>query len=132
MAVTPLATLVAPLTQAQWFSVMLADAASLDFPTTTIAWQPGGVYATLLQQAALGVADNNQLVANVAQGAFISTAPNLAPPGGTSPAPGTPSMRAEWMPWKCMLCGCEPPFRNRIRTRSPSVARMVGPGTRPL
>ena len=29
------------------------------------------------------------------------------------PAPGTPSMRAAWMPWKWMLCGCEPAFRNR-------------------
>ena len=40
------------------------------------------------------------------------------------------------MPWKCMLCGCEPSLRNTIRTRSPSVdaqgraghAAVVGPG----
>ncbi len=22
--------------------------------------------------------------------------------------PGTPSMRAAWIPWKCIECGCEP------------------------
>jgi hypothetical protein len=41
-------------------------------------------------------------------------------------------MLAAWMPWKCMVCGIDPALRNTIRTRSPSVARMVGPGTRPL
>ena len=37
-----------------------------------------------------------------------------------------------WMPWKCMECGCEPALLKTIRSRSPSVARSVGPGTRPL
>ena len=30
------------------------------------------------------------------------------------------------------MCGCDPPFVNLTRSRSPSVARSVGPGIRPL
>ena len=37
-----------------------------------------------------------------------------------------------WMPWKWIVCGCVPPLTKRIRSRSPSVARSVGPGMRPL
>ena len=36
------------------------------------------------------------------------------------------------MPWKWIVCGCLEPFVKRIRSRSPSRARSVGPGTRPL
>ena len=46
--------------------------------------------------------------------------------------PGTPSIAAGWMPWKWTVCGCALPFVNRMRSRSPSVQRSVGPGTRPL
>ena len=44
----------------------------------------------------------------------------------------TPSMSAGWMPWKWIVCGCEPALTNRTRRRSPSVARITGPGTVPL
>ena len=36
------------------------------------------------------------------------------------------------MPWKCMECGCVLPLMKRMRSRSPSVQRSVGPGMRPL
>ena len=54
--------------------------------------------------------------------------------GSTFPAPrpGTPSITSRWMPWKCMVCGWLEPFVKRTRSRSPSRARSVGPGTRPL
>ena len=32
------------------------------------------------------------------------------------------------MPWKCIVCGWLPPLTKRIRSRSPSLARSVGPG----
>ena len=55
-------------------------------------------------------------------------------PGGMSPAPipGTPSIREVWIPWKWIVCGCVAPFVKWMRRRSPSRARSVGPGTRPL
>ena len=34
-----------------------------------------------------------------------------------------------WIPWKWMVCGCEPRLMNRTRRRSSSVARITGPGT---
>ena len=40
----------------------------------------------------------------------------------------TPSMFAGWIPWKWIVCGCEPPLTNFTRRRSSSVARMTGPG----
>ena len=49
-----------------------------------------------------------------------------------APTPGTPSIRAVWMPWKWIVCGWLAALMNRIRRRSPSRARSVGPGTRPL
>ena len=49
-----------------------------------------------------------------------------------APTPGTPSIRAVWMPWKWIVCGWSAALTNRIRRRSPSRARSVGPGTRPL
>ena len=52
------------------------------------------------------------------------------PPGGT--ISNTPSMLAGWIPWKWIVCGCEPWFRNSTRKMSPSVARRTGPGTVPL
>ena len=36
------------------------------------------------------------------------------------------------MPWKWIVCGCEPAFTKRTRSVSPSVARSTGPGTVPL
>ena len=44
----------------------------------------------------------------------------------------TPSMSAGWMPWKWIVCGCEPAFVKLTRRMSSSVARMIGPGTVPL
>ena len=41
-------------------------------------------------------------------------------------------MFAGWMPWKWIVCGCEPAFVKCTRRRSSSVARMTGPGTVPL
>ena len=41
-------------------------------------------------------------------------------------------MSAGWMPWKWIVCGCEPPFVKFTRSRSSSVARITGPGTVPL
>ena len=49
-----------------------------------------------------------------------------------SPIPGMPSICAGWMPWKCIVCGCSEALTKRIRSFSPSRARRVGPGTRPL
>ena len=37
-----------------------------------------------------------------------------------------------WMPWKWIVCGCEPPLTKWTRSMSPSVARITGPGTVPL
>ena len=36
------------------------------------------------------------------------------------------------MPWKCIVCGCCEPFTKRMRRRSPSRARSVGPGHAPV
>ena len=36
------------------------------------------------------------------------------------------------MPWKWIVCGCDPALRKWTRSRSPSVARITGPGTVPL
>src|SRR5215208_6362867 len=52
------------------------------------------------------------------------------PPGSTISK--TPSMFEGWMPWKWIVCGCEPPFVNSTRSRSSSVARSTGPGIVPL
>jgi hypothetical protein len=52
------------------------------------------------------------------------------PPGCTISK--TPSMCDGWIPWKWIVCGCEPPLVKRMRSRSSSVARMTGPGTVPL
>jgi hypothetical protein len=41
-------------------------------------------------------------------------------------------MFAGWMPWKWIVCGWEPAFANLTLSRSPSVARITGPGTVPL
>ena len=49
-----------------------------------------------------------------------------------APMPGTPSISAGWMPWKCIVCGCAEPLVNRTRSSSPSVQRSVGPGIREL
>ena len=37
-----------------------------------------------------------------------------------------------WMPWKWIVCGCEPALTKLTRRMSPSVARSTGPGTVPL
>ncbi len=37
-----------------------------------------------------------------------------------------------WMPWKWIVCGCEPALTNFTFRMSPSVARITGPGTVPL
>ena len=37
-----------------------------------------------------------------------------------------------WIPWKWIVCGCTPWFEKLTRSRSSSVARMIGPGTVPL
>jgi hypothetical protein len=47
------------------------------------------------------------------------------------PIRGTPSWRAVWIPWKWIVCGWVDPFVKWMRSRSPSRARSVGPGTRP-
>ena len=52
------------------------------------------------------------------------------PPEGT--ASKTPSMFVGWMPWKWIVCGCEPALTKLTRSVSPSVARSTGPGTVPL
>ena len=36
------------------------------------------------------------------------------------------------MPWKWIVCGCDPALTNFTRNVSPSVARITGPGTVPL
>ncbi len=41
-------------------------------------------------------------------------------------------MFAGWIPWKWIVCGCEPSLRKLTRRVSPSVARMTGPGAVPL
>ena len=51
----------------------------------------------------------------------------------SSPAPGTPSMRAAWMPWKCMVCGCEPVvLEDDAQPVALGGREASGPGTRPL
>ena len=52
------------------------------------------------------------------------------PPGATTS--NTPSMFVGWMPWKWIVCGCDPAFTKFTRSRSPSVARTTGPGAVPL
>ncbi len=44
----------------------------------------------------------------------------------------TPSMSAGWIPWKWIVCGCDPPLKKLTSSMSSSVARMTGPGTVPL
>jgi hypothetical protein len=41
-------------------------------------------------------------------------------------------MSAGWMPWKWIVCGCEPALTKFTRRRSSSVALITGPGTVPL
>ena len=41
-------------------------------------------------------------------------------------------MLAGWIPWKWIVCGCDPRFRKRTRSVSPSVALITGPGAVPL
>ena len=41
-------------------------------------------------------------------------------------------MLAGWKPWKWMVCGWASLFLKTTRSRSPSRARRVGPGTCPL
>ena len=41
-------------------------------------------------------------------------------------------MFAGWIPWKWIVCGCEPALTKWTRSRSPSVARITGPGAVPL
>ena len=44
----------------------------------------------------------------------------------------TPSMFVGWIPWKWIVCGCEPALTKRTRRMSSSVARITGPGIVPL
>ena len=41
-------------------------------------------------------------------------------------------MSVGWIPWKWIVCGCEPALTKRTRRRSSSVARITGPGIVPL
>ena len=41
-------------------------------------------------------------------------------------------MLAGWIPWKWIVCGCDPAFTKLDAEVSPSVARITGPGAVPL
>lgn len=97
---TTVTDLFTPLTSAQWLQVMLANAVTLNLPTT--AWQEGTPELTILMIAADALANEDRISSLVAQGGFLDTAGNgsvtyLATNGSTVTSPVTPEGGPGWL-----------------------------------